>query len=187
MKKGLILLAAFMLTGLTAFSQTKDKIITKTAYINFFSHTSIEDISADNYAVVSSITTSTGKVVFSVPMQSFKFEKSMMQKHFNRADFLYTKQFPKAKFKGEITNLSDVDFKKNGTYNATFEGEMTIRGVTKKVTEKGNIQTKDGLITIDLKLKVALADYKIALKKGKPSKNVAKEIDVTIKAEYKSI
>jgi polyisoprenoid-binding protein YceI len=187
MKKGLILLLAVILTGLTAFSQTEDKKITKTAHINFFSHTPIEDISSDNYAVVSSITTSTGEVVFSVPMQSFKFEKSMMQKHFNRADFLNTKQFPKAKFKGKITNLSGVNFKKDGTYNATFEGEMTIHGVTKKVTEKGKIQVNTGEITLDLNLKVALADYKIALKKGKPSKNVAKEIDVTVKAEYKAI
>jgi len=183
----MILSAAVILMGLTAFSQTEDKKITKTAHINFFSHTLIEDISSDNYAVVSSITTSTGEVVFSVPMQSFKFEKSMMQKHFNNADFLDTKQFPKAKFKGKITSLTSINFEKDGTYNVTFEGEMTIHGVTKAVIEKGKIQVKDKVTTLDLKIKVLLADYEIALKKGKPSTNVAKEIDVTIKAEYKSI
>lgn len=183
--KKVIMMIALTLVSAYAVNAQDDKKVTKSAHINFFSHTSVEDISADNYAVTSSITPSTGDVVFSVPMQSFKFEKALMQKHFNNPEFLDTKQFPKAKFKGVISNLKDINFKKDGKYNATFTGELTIHGVTQKVTEKGTITVKGGTYTMDLKMKVALVDYKIALKDGKPSNNVAKEIDVTVKAEYK--
>lgn len=172
-----------MFTGLTAFSQ--DKIVTKSSHINFFSHTSVEDISADNYSVVSALTPSTGELVFSVSMQSFEFKKALMQKHFNSPDFLDSKQFPKAKFKGKITNLADVDFTKDGTYKVTFDGELTIHGVTKKVTETGTVKVKGSTYTIETKMSVKLADYKIALKDGKPSKNVAKDIAITVKAEFK--
>jgi polyisoprenoid-binding protein YceI len=184
MKKGLITLVITVFAGLTAFGQATDKKVTKTAHINFFSHTAIEDITADNYSVVSSITPSTGVVVFSAPMQSFKFKKTLMQKHFNTPDFLDSKQFPKAKFKGKISNLSAVNFKKDGSYSATFTGSLTLHGVTKTVTETGKIKISGSKITLDLNMNVALADYKIALKDGKPSKNVAKEIAVTVKAEY---
>ena len=183
MKKGLILLAAAVITSLTAFSQ-EDKKITKTAHINFFSHTSIEDISADNYSVVSSISPSTGAVVFSAPMQSFKFEKSLMQKHFNSKDFLDSKQFPKAKFKGKISNVADVNFKKDGLYKVVFKGDLSLHGVTKSIAENGSIKISKGKIIMKVNMKVALVDYKISLKDGKPSNNVAKVIDVTVNAEY---
>ena len=180
----MMIIALVLVSTITANAQSTEKKVTKTAHIEFFSHTSAEDIYANNYSVVSSITPSTGAVVFSAPMQSFKFKKAMMQKHFNSPDYLDTKQFPKAKFKGEITNLSSVDFEKDGTYSVTFEGELTIHGITKTVKETGTIKVSGSTYTLDLKMKVAIADYEIALKDGKPSTNVAKVIDLTIEAEY---
>ncbi|MBK7683931.1 MAG: YceI family protein [Bacteroidetes bacterium] len=78
-------------------------------------------------------------MVYSVPMQSFEFEKALMQKHFNSGDFLNTKKFPKAKFVGKITNLSNINFTKDGTYPATASGELTIKDISKSVSEKGTI------------------------------------------------
>lgn len=183
--KKVVLILLVMGTSVLSFGQT-DKMISKTGHIKFFSHTSVEDIEANNYSVTSAITKSTGVVVFSVPMQSFEFEKALMQKHFNKPDFLDTKQFPKAKYKGVITNLSEINFDKDGTYEAISEGELTIHGVTKKVKEKGTITVKDGKVILSLKMNVKLADYKIALKDGKPSTNVSENIEVTVKVEYNS-
>ena len=67
----------------TAFAPADGKLISKTGHISFFSHTAVEDITADNYKVVSTINTASGEVVFSVPMQAFEFEKWLMQRHFN--------------------------------------------------------------------------------------------------------
>ncbi|MCF6308409.1 MAG: YceI family protein [Flavobacteriaceae bacterium] len=124
-------------------------------------------------------------LIYSVPMQSFEFEKSMMQKHFNSNKFLDTKQFPKAKFKGMINNLSDVDFATDGAYTANVTGDLTIRGATKSLTQDATITVAGGEVTVDVIMDITLADYEIAFKKGKPSTNVAKTVKATIKTVYK--
>lgn len=174
----LILLAAFKKNA------EGDKLVSKTGQVTFFSHTSAEDISAVNYKVTATLDPTTGDVVFVFPMQSFEFEKALMQKHFNGKDFLDTKQYPKSKFKGTITNLGDIDFKKDGTYSAKVKGELTIKGVTKSVNETGTIKVLGDKITIEAKSKVVLADYNISFSKGKPSTNVAKEVEVTLTTEF---
>jgi len=170
--------------SLFSFKQTEDKLVSKKSQVDIFSHTDAEDISAVNYASTATLSKETGDVVVSVPMQSFEFKKALMQKHFNSEKFLDTKAFPKAKFKGKITNLKDINFSKDGIYNATVTGEMTIKETTNPVNEKGTVTVKNGVVTVDTKLKIVLADYKIAFEKGKPSKNIAKAIDVTFKIEY---
>lgn len=186
MKKIITLTGIALVLLASAFTTTEGKLVSKNGHINFFSHMAVEDISADNYKAVSTINTETGAVVFSIPMQSFEFDKALMQKHFNSPKFLDTKAFPKAKFKGTITNLDQIKFNADGTYEAVLSGTMTIKGVTNPVNEKGSITVKNGKVSIDAKTKIALADYKIAFEKGKPSTNIAKEIDVTLKAEYTS-
>lgn len=170
--------------SLFSFKPTDDKLVSKKSQVDIFSHTDAEDISAVNYASTATLNKETGDVVVSVTMQSFEFKKALMQKHFNSEKFLDTKAFPKAKFKGKITNLKDINFSKDGVYNATVTGEMTIKETTNTVSENGTVTVKGGQVTVDTKLKIVLADYKIAFEKGKPSKNIAKEIGVTFKIEY---
>lgn len=187
MKKSILFaLLVSALIPLAAFKTIADgdKIVSKTGQVTFFSHTSAEDISAVNYKVTATLDPATGDVVFVFPMQSFEFKKALMQKHFNGKDFLDTKQYPKAKFKGTITNLSDIDFKKDGTYSAKVKGQLTIKDVTRDVNENGTVKVSGSKITIEAKSKVKLADYKINFEKGKPSTNVAKEVDITLTTEF---
>lgn len=179
-----IVLATLLLSAAVSNGQTTKFVSSKT-HIKFYSHTTVEDIQANNYASVSAIDPSTGDVAFSVPMQGFEFEKALMQKHYNSEKFLDTKQFPKAKLKGKITNLSEIDFSKDGTYNALVEGELTIKGVTKPIKEKGTITIKGNIIIAASTFNIILADYGIAFEKGKPSTNIAKTVEVTVHAEYK--
>ena len=185
MKKSIIIIAAVALVLLSAFSAVSGKYVTKGAHINFFSHTSVEDIKADNYKAVSTIDSETGVVIFSIPMQSFEFEKALMQKHYNSKKFLDTQTYPKAKYKGKITNLSEINFDKDGTYQAVITGQMTIKGQTKDSDQKGTITVKDGEVHVTAKTTITLADYGIGFEKGKPAKNIAKTIDVTVDAKYK--
>lgn len=177
-------ICAVSIVSLYSFVADDTKLVSKKSRVEIFSHTDAEDISATNVASTAVLTKETGDIVVSVPMQSFEFKKALMQKHFNSDKFLDTQTYPKAKFKGKITNLSEINFEKDGVYNATVTGEMTIKETAKSITEKGTITIKNGAITIDTKLKIVLADYKIAFEKGKPSTNIAKTIDVTFKIEY---
>ena len=187
MKKTMLIFAVAGFTFIaSAFSPAGEKLVSKAGHISFYSHTDVEDISANNYKVVSTINTTSGEVVFSVPMQAFEFEKALMQKHYNSPKFLDTKTYPKAKLKGTITNLSEINFQKDGTYNAIVKGDLELHGVTKPITEKGTITVSGNQVSIDAKMEITLEDYKIAFEKGKPSTNIAKTVEVIIKAEHTS-
>lgn len=177
----LVQVLAVVFISTQSFAQ---KISSKTSNINFYSHTAIEDIKANNTASVSVLDPTNGDIVFSVPMQSFEFEKALMQKHFNSPDFLDTKAEPKAKLVGKITNLAQVNFKKDGTYTADVAGDMTIKGVTKPFAAKVTVTIKGSSINVESKFDITLEDYGIAFKKGKPSTNIAKTIQTTVLAEY---
>lgn len=160
------------------------KLVTQNAQISFFSSTPAEDIKSVNNSVVSSLDPATGAVAYSAPMQSFEFEKALMQKHFNQPKFLDTKVHPHATFKGKIVNLADIDFTKDGTYPATIAGVLNIKGTDKDVSETGTITIKAGTVTAEAKFSLTLADFGVTFVEGKPSKNIAKIVEVTVKAPY---
>lgn len=167
-----------------AFKPIDGKLISKDTHISFYSHTAVEDITANNYKVISTIDTNTGNIVFSVPMQSFEFEKALMQKHYNSKKFLNTKKYPKAKFIGKITNLESVDFNKEGSYQINVEGNLSIKGETKPLSENATIKIESNKVTLESKINVVLADYGITFSGGKPSTNIAKQVEVSVTAIY---
>ncbi|WP_111709105.1 YceI family protein [Lutibacter citreus] len=185
MKKTTILsILTVVVISLTSITASAQKLVSSTTHFKFYSTTPAEDIEANNYKAVGTIETSTGDLVFSVPMQSFEFEKALMQEHFNSKKFLDTKANPKAKLVGKITDISKVNFTKDGSYPVNVTGNLTINGVTNAINEKATISVKSGKISLMSKLNVTLADYEVAFKKGKPSTNIAKTVEVTVHANY---
>ena len=84
MNKTSILFAAIITFGLMAFTNHSGGINkTNTGNINFFSHTPVEDITADNHKVKTAFDAETGKLQFSVLIKDFEFPKALMQEHFN--------------------------------------------------------------------------------------------------------
>ena len=174
-----LLLIIFLSLLLTANAQ---KYMTKNGYIGFYSHTPLEDVKADNNQVASVLDLSTGEIVFQVLIKSFQFEKTLMQEHFNE-NYLESDKFPRSTFSGKIVNFSSYDFTKNGNYDLTVEGDLTMHGVTKKVSAKGTIETGEAGITASSKFIVVPEDYKISI----PSvvrNNIAKTIEVTVTMKY---
>jgi polyisoprenoid-binding protein YceI len=182
--KKILLSAIIMMLAINVFSQANSRLVSSKSHIKFFSTTPAENIEANNYSATSTINTEAGNIVFVVPMQGFEFEKSLMQKHFNQKNFLDTKSYPDARLVGKISNIDKIDFSKDGTYEALVEGDMTLKGVTKKVTEKGTITVKGGKVEAKSVFNITLADYGIEFAKGKPSGNIAKTVEVTLIAEY---
>lgn len=177
----MIMIMSFSLISIHVSAQ---KLVSSKTHFKFFSSTPAEDIEANNYKTVGTIETSTGEVVFSVPMQSFEFKKSLMQQHFNGKKYLDTKTNPKAKLKGKIDNLSEVNFEEDGSYPVSISGELTINGVTNAIAEEATILVEGGKVSLDSKFNITLADYEVAFEKGKPAKNIAKVVEVTVKAVY---
>lgn len=170
MKK--LLLTTALLAGF--YMANAQQYITRTGKVSFFSTTPAENIEAFNNETASVLDAKTGEVVFQVPIKSFKFDKALMQEHFNE-NYMESDKFPKAEFKGKIVNLSDVDFGKDGTYNVTTKGALTIHGVTRQVSIPGTITVKGGTVTTNSKFNVRLTDHKI-----KGHAKVAESIEVTV-------
>jgi len=140
----------------------------------------MEDIDATTTKGVSAINVKTGAVYFKVAVNSFKFKKSLMEEHFNE-NYLESDKYPNAEFKGKITD--NVDLHKDGTYNVTVEGTLSMHGVDKVYREKATVIVTDGKPAASTKFNVHLADHNIKI----PTlvvKNIAEVVEVTVKANY---
>ncbi len=91
-------------------------------------------------------------------------------------------KFPKADFKGNITNISDVNLSKDGTYPAKVKGNLTIHGVTKEITTDGAIEVKGSKVIARSKFDVAVKDFNIG--GTLIGKKIANTIAITINCEY---
>lgn len=174
---------AFVFTlSFLVFAANAQKYITKTGYIGFYSHTSLEDIKADNNQVASVLDVSTGEIVFQALIKSFHFDRALMEEHFNE-NYMESENFPKSGFKGKITDFSSVDFKKNGIYNITVEGDLTIHNVTNKVSTKGTLEVVSGGINASSRFNIVPEDYKISIP-GVVRNKIAKNLEVTVTIKY---
>ena len=137
----------------------------------------IEALSKTGSCVVDA---ATGKMQWAVLLKGFLFEKALMQEHFNE-NYVESGKFPKATFSGQITNLSEVNLAKDGTYNAVVTGKMTLHGVTKDITTNGALTVADGKIKLNAGFALLLADYEIAIP-SLVSDKIAKEAKILIDA-----
>jgi polyisoprenoid-binding protein YceI len=163
-------------------SVNAQKLMTKNGFISIYGHTPVEDIKADNNQVASVLDTSTGDLVFQVLIKSFHFDRALMEEHFNE-NYMESDKFPKATFKGKITNLQSVNFAKNGTYDVNVEGDLTIRDATNKINAKGTIEVNAGGINANSKFLISPEDYKINIP-GVVREKVAKDLETTVTIKY---
>ena len=106
-----------------------------------------------------------------------------MEEHFNE-DYMESNKYPKATFKGTITDLSKVDFTKDGVYKVNVSGDLTMHNVTKpNFSTDGTITIKDGKISANSKFMVELKDYNIKIPKVVAS-NIAEKIEITVVCSY---
>ncbi len=177
--KKLIIASLLVAVTAPAFAQ---KYMTRTGKISFnaTSPKSPEKIEAVNNEVATILDSKTGDFVFQAPIKSFKFERDLMQQHFNE-NYMESDKYPKAQFKGKIANLPEVNMAKDGTYKASVTGELTIHGVTKTVTVPGTVTIKGNSATASAKFIIHLADYKVEVP-SVVSDKVAKDATIIVDA-----
>lgn len=182
MKSAMQFTGALLFVLMIGTNLNAQKYFSKTGEISFYSHTPIEDIEAMSNTATTVYDTESGKIQWAVLVKSFEFEKALMQEHFNE-NYMESSKYPKASFSGQLAEASDLNLQKNGEYTVAISGELTIHGVTQPVTSQAAFKVENGVITAQSSLKVMVADYGIEV----PSvvkDNIAKEIEITIKANY---
>lgn len=175
MKKSIFLLV-FVATSHSLWAQ---QFISEKSQVSFFSATPLENIDAYTTEAKSLFDVSNGQIAFSVPIQSFVFEKSLMRQHFNDS-YLESEKYPKATFKGTVSG-----FRLNrGKQKVTAKGDLVLHGVTRTITSEGTMEVKNGKITLLTSFPVQLEDHQIKIPKV-VFYNIAKEVQVKMNILYK--
>jgi polyisoprenoid-binding protein YceI len=175
--KTLIVSSAFVL--FTSPGRAQGRFFTKTAKIEFFSKSPLENIEAKNKAATAVLDAKTGALQLTMLMKGFEFDKALMQEHFNE-NYVESDKFPKADFKGIVTNNSEINYTKAGTYTAKVKGNLTIHGVTKEVETTGTLKVNDDNIKAESSFTILLSDYGIkrpAVVKDKISNTIKITVD----------
>ena len=153
----------------------------KTGSIHFLSVAPMEKIEAKNGNAFVVFDPASGKMEWSVLIKGFKFEKALMQEHFNE-NYMESDKFPKGIFKGKIVNMSGVNCTQDGVYNVNVTGDLTLHGVTKPINVPGKIIVKNGIVNASSTFDVTIADYGITVPKV-VRENIAKTVKVTVNAD----
>jgi len=162
------------------FNGWSQKYSAEKSFVSFYSHATIEDITAENTKSVSIFNAATGDIAFSIPIKEFEFAKSLMKEHFNEK-YMDSEKFPKSTFQGKITGF---DSKATGPQSLNATGKLTIHGETKEVDLPGTIEVQGTNLSMKSKFIVKLEDYKIAI----PQlmwQNIAEQVEVTVDFTYK--
>lgn len=183
MKIKSLLFSSLLLSGVLT-STAQDLFFTKTAKVNFDCTPAnpVEKIDAVNNEATSFLNKASGDLVFQLLVKSFRFEKALMEEHFNE-NYMESGKFPKADFKGKISNISDVNFAKDGDYLVKATGNFTMHGITKPINVDGTISIKGGKIHAKSKFSIVLEDYKIDRPKVVADK-IAEKATISIDAAY---
>jgi polyisoprenoid-binding protein YceI len=142
----------------------------------------MEDIEAHNSQVVSILDISTGEIGVSMLMRSFNFRKALMEEHFNE-NYIESGKYPKATFKGRITNLDKLDLSRNGKVALEVTGDITLHGVTKPLAIEVEGTVINGTLQAKSVFALAVKDFKIEIPRLVRD-NIAETVEVTVSLHY---
>lgn len=161
------------------FAQKKT---TTSATVNFDATTPNDALpKATNQTVIAMVDAKTGDVQFEATVKNFSFTNPTIQSHFNGQRWMDSDKYPKFTFKGKIADISKVDFKKDGSYQTTVTGSLTVKDITKEITVPAAIVVKNGVINSTTDFSITLADYGIVT----DGKKVSQQPKITVAAEFK--
>lgn len=171
-----------LLSGVTMVN-AQDKLVTRSGEVTFISSTPVEEFEAKNNQAASILTKNDNMLAFNVLLKSFKFEKALMEEHFNEK-YVHSDKHPSAKFKGNIPSSVDLNIPKTHE-GVEIDGEMTFHGVTKPVKAIADIVVNaDNTVNINSNFDLTLEDYNVEIPSLVKEK-IAKDVKVTVVANYK--
>ena len=140
-----------------AFSQL---YTTRAGFVGFYSKTALEDIKAENNQVYAVIDAGKQNLAFQLLLKGFVFPKELMQEHFNE-NYVESDKYPKATFSGAYTG--NVQLNKDGVYNVTVKGNLSLHNATKAVEVPATIEVKSGHLLGQAEFKLKPEDFNISI------------------------
>lgn len=172
----LFIFIAVLFTG----TVSAQKLVSEQGTVSFFSDAALEDIAAVNKKALSIFNTSTGEIVFSIPIGEFRFDRSLMEEHFNEK-YMHTDKYPKSTFLGKIQNFNA---EATDMQQVHAVGKLSMHGVTKDVAIAGTAQKVNNQWQLKSKFPVKLEDYNVEIPQLLWEK-IAETVEITVEFTYK--
>lgn len=149
--------------------------------IKFKSVATLETIEAESRDLRGLISTGNKSFALTVLIRTFQgFNSPLQREHFNE-NYLESHKFPAATFEGKF--IEEVNFEKDGNFNARAKGILTIHGISQERLIKTNVSVKNGSIKITSKFTVLLSDHNITIPKIVNQK-LSSEIEVNVETYF---
>ncbi|MGF1532880.1 MAG: YceI family protein [Bernardetiaceae bacterium] len=173
----------FIWWGLAVVGYGQDVFYTKTGKVHFYSQAPFEDIEANSNQMTAFLNKANGELRFRIPISSFEFPNSLMQKHFN-TQYMESQTYPYAEFKGNIQDHETV-FEQitHAPMSVEVVGELTIRNISKKRTFTAKLQQMEDGYAGSSVFYVPLADHEIKIPKLM-FKSIAETIKVDMVIDF---
>ncbi len=160
-------------------SLVAQKYITRSGVTSFkASVAAFEPIEATNKST-SAVITADGNVAALLLIKGFHFKVALMQEHFNE-NYMDSNQFPKATFKGKLSNFSIE--KLSSVQEFPLSGILTMKGKATKINTIAKVTLQNNKLILTSDFSVTPKDFDIKI----PSivrKKIAKETKISIQYE----
>src|SRR5690606_3497714 len=123
---------------------------------------------ANNEKLTGYIDISKGDLFFDLKVDQFRFVSTQMPDYLNELStkrfceyYLETEQYPKASFRGKITNIASLDLSRDGVHQIQVEGLLTMHGTSRRIVKTAVIQAQQGKLKLQTALVLKLEDFDI--------------------------
>ena len=163
----------FLLLSSYCFSQ---KTFVANSDVSFFSAAPLEDIAAISNKLEGVVDLETGNFFFRIPINTFIFPSSLMQKHFNEK-YMESEKYSLSFFKGNFSEK--INILENQQTTIIAQGILNIHGVDRDVSIKTDLNIQNQLLEFKSTFDVYLKDFKIKVPKI-VRMNIADTIQVSV-------
>ena len=171
-----------LLLLLSCFSFAQEKWITDSGTIKFEASVPLfEEISAQNNLVKCVINSEEKTIVCLLKIKDFEFKRDLMRTHFNEI-YLESDKYPRATFKGRISNFDTNKISSKGTILA-MDGTIKIHGISKKMSANGIFKKKTNQLQLVANFIIDTDDFQIKIPSmilPRISKKVQTKIEFTL-------
>ena len=152
---------------------TAQRVMDRAGKIRFYSEAPIENIEATNEKVMSIMDLTSGGVAVSIFIRDFRFEKPLMEEHFNE-NYLESSKYPKCTFSGTFQDFEGLG---DGSFTLKAKGEITLHGVTQPLEADVEFEVDANEIKAKTTFFLKVADFDIEIPKV-VFYNIAETIEV---------
>jgi hypothetical protein len=150
-----------LLLLLSSFAGTAQILSTSKGKLRLVGEAQQETIIAESNALEGKFDLATRRFNFRQSLNYFSFSQGELQKKDAQEKYWETDKYPYALFKGMIIN--DIDFSKNGSYEVTAKGILSMHGVDREVKMPVTIKVIEGTVAVQTTFKVYLSDHNIKI------------------------